>query len=188
MPIVYRETGADYTDPSGEGAMRRGEALLGAVLAIALAAAEVPPPVPSMIGSTWVLNTARSTFTPGPGWRSQTRTYKLGPSGEVIVEWVGVGGHGEPMHVVFQASLDGQDYPMTGSANYDTISAIKVNDLTVRSDEKRAGKVRQSKFISSTARICGCTAFRWSSSGSATGVSVSNSMGVSSGCSSASTP
>ena len=141
MPIVYRETGADYTDPSGEGAMRRGEALLGAVLAIALAAAEVPPPVPSMIGSTWVLNTAKSTFTPGPGWRSQTRTYKLGPSGEVIVEWVGVGGHGEPMHVVFQASLDGQDYPMTGSANYDTISAIKVDELTVRSEEKRAGKV-----------------------------------------------
>jgi hypothetical protein len=112
-----------------------------AALGLAPMGAQAAPPASSMIGSTWVLNTAKSSFTPRPGWRSQTRTYKLGPSGEVMVEWVGVGGHGEPMHVRFVSSLDGKDYPMTGSANYDTLSETRIDDRTIRSEEKRDGKV-----------------------------------------------
>ena len=109
-------------------------------LAAAVAAAQQQPPAGSVIG-TWVLNAAKSTFTPGPGWRSQTRTYRLAPGGSVIVEWLGVGGHGEAMHVSFESNLDGKDYPMKGSANYDTLNAVRVDALTVKSEEKRDGKV-----------------------------------------------
>ena len=106
---------------------------------IALAAAQAPPRV-SAIG-TWKLNVAKSRFTPGPGWRSQMRTYVLQPDGAVLVTWTGVGGHGEPMHVRFVSRLDGKDYPVTGSDKYDTLNATAVDALTVKSVEKRGGKV-----------------------------------------------
>jgi hypothetical protein len=108
---------------------------------ITLALTAASPPATSMLGSTWVLNVAKSTFTPGPGWRSQTRTYRPGPGGSLIVDWVGVGGRGEPMHVRFESNLNGKDYPMEGSDNYDTLSEVRVDDSTIRSEEKRDGKV-----------------------------------------------
>ena len=66
----------------------------------------------------WKLNVAKSTFTPGPGWRSQTRIYR-GDAGRGAVSWTGVGAHGETMHVSYEYSYDGKDYPMVGSANYE---------------------------------------------------------------------
>ena len=48
---------------------------------------------------------------------------------------------GEPMHVTFVFSLDGKDYPMTGSANTDTLSEARLDARTIRSEEKRGGKV-----------------------------------------------
>jgi hypothetical protein len=112
----------------------------GLVAALALTGARAGPPASPVIG-TWKLNVAKSTFTPGPGWRSQTRTYSAAPGGGVIVDWVGVGGHGEPMRVRFESRTDGKDHPMKGSANYDTLNAVRVDALTVKSEEKRDGKV-----------------------------------------------
>ncbi|WP_156029756.1 hypothetical protein [Sphingomonas sp. URHD0057] len=112
----------------------------GLVAGLALSGARAGAPGNPIIG-TWKLNVAKSTFTPGPGWRSQTRTYRLAPGGGVIVDWVGVGGHGEPMRVRFESKTDGKDYPMKGSANYDTLNAVRVDALTVKSEEKRGGKV-----------------------------------------------
>lgn len=99
-----------------------------------------PPPAVSVVG-TWKLNVTKSSFTPGPGWRSQTRTYSLQPGGGVLVRWTGVGANGEAMQVSFVSKLDGKDYPMKGSANYDTLNAVAVDAFTVRSEEKRDGKV-----------------------------------------------
>ena len=114
--------------------------LMGSLVALTLAAACAPAPAHSIIG-TWKLNVAKSTFTPGPGWRSQTRTYSLTPDGGVSVVWTGVGASGEAMHVSFISRLDGKDYPMVGSANYDTLNATQVDAFTVKSEEKRDGKV-----------------------------------------------
>src|SRR3954453_13249372 len=111
--------------------------IVAAFAALALSAAQPPNPI---VG-TWKLNVAKSTFTPGPGWRSQTRTYRLAPGGGVIVDWVGVGGHGEAMRVRFESKTDGKDHVMKGSANYDTLNAVRVDALTVKSEEKRGGKV-----------------------------------------------
>jgi hypothetical protein len=124
--------------------MGSGLALFGFILALAQApvasGAEAGPPNNPIIG-TWKLNVAKSTFTPGPGWRSQTRTYRATPGGGVSVDWIGVGARGEAMHVSFISRLDGKDYPMKGSANYDTLNAVRVDALTVKSEEKRDGKV-----------------------------------------------
>jgi hypothetical protein len=57
------------------------------------------------------------------------------------VRWEGVGAHGEPMHVSFVSRLDGKDYPMKGSDKYDTLNAVPVDAFTVKSVEKRRGKV-----------------------------------------------
>jgi hypothetical protein len=118
--------------------------LFGLFAALALSAAQARPPgspgaSPAL--GTWKLNVAKSTFIPGPGWRSQTRTYRPAPGGSVIVDWVGVGGHGEAMRVHFESKADGKDYVMKGSANYDTLNAVRVDALTVKSEEKRGGKV-----------------------------------------------
>jgi len=117
----------------------RRAALFAVLAALAAQASGAGSPI-SVVG-TWKLNVAKSTFTPGPGWRKQTRTYKLAPGGGVVVDWVGVGALGEAMHVSFESNLDGRDYPMNGSGNYDTLNAVRVDELTVRSEEKRDGKV-----------------------------------------------
>ena len=109
-------------------------------LAIAQALPAAAPPAPSALG-TWKLNVAKSRFTPGPGWRSQVRTHTLQADGGVLIVWTGIGGHGEPMNVSFISRLDGKDYPMTGSDNYGTLNGVAVDAFTVKSEEKRGGKV-----------------------------------------------
>jgi hypothetical protein len=119
--------------------MGSGLPLLGLIAAFALSAAPAATPANPVLG-TWKLNIAKSTFTPGPGWRSQTRTYRAAPRG-VSVNWTGVGASGETMQVSYSYRYDGRDYPMKGSASYDTINAVQVDAFTVKSEEKRDGKV-----------------------------------------------
>jgi hypothetical protein len=88
----------------------------------------------------WRLNVDRSTFTPGPGWRSQDREYRATPAG-VSVDWTGVDAGGESMHVSYTYAYDGRDYPMLGSASYDTLNAVRIDARTVRSEEKRGGVI-----------------------------------------------
>jgi hypothetical protein len=117
--------------------------LLVSIAALAMPAAQAAraaPPAVSALG-TWKLNVAKSTFTPGPGWRSQTRTYTLEPGGGVLIRWDGVGARGEPMHVSFISRLDGKDYPMKGSDKYDTLNGVAVDAFTVKSEEKRGGSL-----------------------------------------------
>jgi hypothetical protein len=124
---------------AGEGAMGSGLRLIvgGTLLALVLTAA-APPGSP--VDGTWKLNVAKSRFDPGPGWRSQTRTYRRTPAG-MSVTWSGVGASGETMRVSYIIPVDGRDAPMVGSANYDTLNSVKVDALTVKSEEKRDGKV-----------------------------------------------
>ena len=89
---------------------------------------------------TWRLNVERSRFTPGPGWRSQVRTYRATPEG-VSVSWSGVDAGGEAMQVSYTYAYDGRDYPMVGSASYDTLNAVRIDARTVRSEEKRDGVI-----------------------------------------------
>lgn len=108
--------------------------LAGLTLSVAHAA-----PTDDPVLGTWQLDVAKSQFTPGPGWKSQIRVYRATPEG-VSVTWAGVDAKGEEMRVSYSYAYDGRDYPMRGSASYDTLNAVRVDDRTVRSEEKRDGK------------------------------------------------
>jgi hypothetical protein len=97
-------------------------------------------PLDDPILGTWKLNAEKSTFTPGPGWRSQIRVYEAIPAG-VLVTWTGVDADGQNMQVSYTYQYDGRDYPMKGSASYDTLNAVGIDERTVRSEEKRDGKI-----------------------------------------------
>ncbi len=113
--------------------------LFAGLLALGPSAAPAAPAEDPVLG-TWKLNTAKSTFTPGPGWRSQTRVYEAISTG-VSVTWTGTDAGGETMQVNYSYRYDGRDYPMKGSASYDTLNAVRVDERTVRSEEKRDGKI-----------------------------------------------
>jgi hypothetical protein len=111
----------------------------GSLLALALTPVDAKSTADPVV-ATWKLNVAKSRFDPGPGWRSQTRTYRATRTG-LKVSWSGIGAKGETMKVSYTVAYDGKDYPMRGSANYDTLNAIRIDALTAKSEEKRDGKV-----------------------------------------------
>jgi len=112
--------------------------VVGSFLGLALSVAHSAPPDDPVLG-TWKLNVEKSKFIPGPGWQSQTRVYKSTPAG-ISVSWTGVGASGEKMQVSYTYKYDGRDYPMAGSGSYDTLNAVRIDALTVKSEEKRDGK------------------------------------------------
>ena len=112
--------------------------ILGCIAGLVLSVAHAAPSDDPVLG-TWQLNVAKSHFTPGPGWRSQIRVYQATPEG-VSVTWSGVDAKGEKMQVSYSYAYDGRDYAMLGSASYDTLNAVRIDDRTVRSEEKRDGK------------------------------------------------
>jgi hypothetical protein len=112
--------------------------IFGSIFALTLSAAGATPADDPVVG-TWKLNVARSTFTPGPGWQSQIRVYAAAPTG-VSVAWTGIDANGETMRVNYTYAYDGRDYAMAGSASYDTLNAVRIDEWTVRSEEKRGGK------------------------------------------------
>ena len=124
------------------------KALLGrrALLAgLLVALANVPRPSAAQANpfvGTWVLNVAKSTFTPGPAPKSQTGIYEVVGAG-VRVNSTGVDGQGKPISTRYTANFDGKDYPVTGNADYDAIVLRRVDANTIEFTRKRAGKVVQ---------------------------------------------
>jgi hypothetical protein len=136
--------GVDIYDMARDGRIQRivgffGEPPTSIVPAKPSAAAQAAPPDDPILG-TWKLNAEKSTFTPGPGWQSQIRVYQAIPAG-VSVTWTGVGAGGESTQVSYTYQYDGRDYPMKGSTSYDTLNAVRIDERTVRSEEKRDGKI-----------------------------------------------
>jgi len=109
---------------------------------------------------TWVLNVAKSTFSPGPGPRSESRTYimetektKLTARGvaeprtfvsvrqEIKATSQGVDGYGQPMTREWTIVRDGKDRPMAGDADVDMLSLTRIDAFTSAFTQKRAGRV-----------------------------------------------
>jgi len=112
--------------------------VFGSVFGLALSVAHSSSPDDPVLG-TWKLNVEKSKFVPGPGWQSQIRVYQTTAAG-VLVTWTGLDAKGEKMQVSYTYKYDGRDYPMAGSGSYDTLNAVRVDALTVKSEEKRSGK------------------------------------------------
>lgn len=110
-------------------------AVVAAVSGVAIAAAPAADPV---VG-TWKLNASKSTFTTGPALKSQTRTYsQSGESMTLVMKTVGADGMEAATRTTYQ--LDGKDYPITGSPDFDSLSARQVDSNTAEFTLKKGGK------------------------------------------------
>jgi hypothetical protein len=113
----------------------RAMIVIAAVCGATIAAAAGPDPV---VG-TWQLNTSKSTFTAGPAFKSQTRTYtQSGPSITLVMKTVTADGKEVTSRTTYQ--LDGKDYPVTGNPDYDSLSARQVDSNTAHFALKKGGK------------------------------------------------
>jgi hypothetical protein len=89
----------------------------------------------------WKLNLAKSKFAPGTA--PTNNTVLVEPAGQGIkVTSTTMRANGKRIEVHYTAYLDGQDYPVTGSPDYETVS-LKRNGVTVEGTRKKDGKVVQ---------------------------------------------
>ena len=110
-----------------------------AVLALMLLACGSLAYADSAWDGTWQLNVAKSKFEPGPPLKSQTRTIKTeGDKQTQTIETVAADGKSTRSRSTY--SMDGKDYPITGSAEFDSLAAKKVDESTIDATLKRAGK------------------------------------------------
>ncbi|HEY3157923.1 MAG TPA: hypothetical protein VGJ78_03100 [Vicinamibacterales bacterium] len=63
---------------------------------------------------TWKLNVAKSTFTPGPPIKGDTRSYEVNDAGWLIVTTETIQPDGARTGVRFGAKFDGKAYPQIG--------------------------------------------------------------------------
>jgi hypothetical protein len=88
---------------------------------------------------TWHLDASQSTFTSGPALKEQTRTYtQSGPSISLVMKSTTADGKSGTTKTTYQ--LDGKDYPVTGTPDYDALSGKQVDDRTAEFALKKGGK------------------------------------------------
>jgi hypothetical protein len=89
---------------------------------------------------TWTLNVQRSKFVPGPGFRSETRTYEEQKDG-VKVTIRTVDGKGRKVTTVYLATPDGQQHAVNGVGGpADSVGLKQIDALTAESTLMHAGK------------------------------------------------
>jgi hypothetical protein len=96
----------------------------------------------NLVGTTWKLNLAKSTFNPGPPPRSATLSYQAEGQG-VRATNEGVNAQGNPTKGVLLIITDGKSYPITGSAAFDAGSYKQVDGLTVEGTRTKDGKLME---------------------------------------------
>jgi hypothetical protein len=107
---------------------------VGTILMIGAGAALAADPV---IG-TWNLNVAKSTFSPGPALKSQTRSYAESAQGTTLtIKTTAADGKESTVTLTFKD--DGKPYPVTGMSDFDMVSVTRVDASTVHSTQTKAG-------------------------------------------------
>jgi hypothetical protein len=108
--------------------------LVGAIFVVATGAAVAADPV---VG-TWKLNLAKSTFSPGPAPKSQTRSYAESAQGiTLIIKTMAADGKESTATLTFKD--DGKPYPVKGNPDFDMVAVTRVDPLTVNSTQTKAG-------------------------------------------------
>ena len=110
--------------------------LIGAVLTIGIGTAFAAAPDP-VIG-TWKLNVAKSTFSPGPALKSQTRTYTESAAG-ITLTTVTTSADGKESTQTLTFKYDSKPSPVTGNPDFDNVAVTRVDDLTVTSVQAKGG-------------------------------------------------
>ena len=114
-------------------------ALVGTLVSIRtdIASAQGDPHV-----GTWVLNVAKSKFTPGPPPKEQTTVYAMAGQG-IKLSSKAVSADGKPTMVDLSAMFDGKDHPVTGNPDYEAAMMKRVDSHTIEFTRKKGGKVVQ---------------------------------------------
>jgi hypothetical protein len=87
----------------------------------------------------WKLDVAKSKYDPGPGPKSGTTTIEAAGKGtKVVVDQEFAEG---ARHWEFTAGYDGKDAPVTGNPETDTVARTRVNAHTVKTVNKKGGKI-----------------------------------------------
>jgi hypothetical protein len=108
--------------------------LVGAIIAIGTGTALAADAV---VG-TWKLNLAKSTFSPGPAPKSQTRVYSESAQGmTVIVKTTAADGKESSTTLTYKE--DGKPYPASGSPDFDMVSVTRVDAFLTHSTQMKAG-------------------------------------------------
>jgi hypothetical protein len=113
--------------------------IAAAIVVLGIAVSIGAPPADPVVG-TWKLNLDKSTYSPGPPPKSETRTYE-GNTETNTVSWTGINAAGTPVSGHNTYGFDGKYYPITGSADFDSISLKRVDRFTVDTRLKKDGKV-----------------------------------------------
>jgi hypothetical protein len=88
---------------------------------------------------TWVMDPAKSTFKPGPGFKSQTRVFTSLPDGTQMTV-TGVAGDGTPVKGGGTYRLDGRDYPLKGIPGFDSVTMMRMGALKLSGVAKAKGQ------------------------------------------------
>jgi hypothetical protein len=114
--------------------------LIASLGAGALVAQSADALMSNMVG-TWALNVAKSSYSPGPGPKSNTVKWERQEGGLKFTS-DGVDAKGQPTHTELMMKFDGKDYPLKGApASNTTRSFRRIDDRTYEFVEKVAGKV-----------------------------------------------
>jgi hypothetical protein len=90
---------------------------------------------------TWQLNLAKSKYTPGTAPTNQRVIIEAAGQG-VRVTATTVRQNGQKIVIAYTAYPDGQDYPVVGSPDYDSVS-LKRTGKMIEGTRKKDGKVVQ---------------------------------------------
>jgi hypothetical protein len=108
--------------------------LVAAIFAIGTSAVLAADPA---VGN-WKLNLAKSTFSPGPAPKSQTRSYTESAEGTTLtVKTTAADGKESTSTLTFKG--DGKPYPVSGNPDFDMVAVTRVDATTVHSIQTKAG-------------------------------------------------
>jgi 2',3'-cyclic-nucleotide 2'-phosphodiesterase (5'-nucleotidase family) len=104
-----------------------------------MGSAAISATAPDPVVGTWKLNLAKSAFKAGPTLKSQTRIYSQSPQG-ITLSMKTVGADGKEIDSQTTYHLDGKEYPVTGSPDYDSLAGKQVDSNTAEFKLMRSGK------------------------------------------------
>jgi endonuclease YncB( thermonuclease family) len=114
------------------------------LLAISLAAVAVPiaysGEAADPFDGTWVLNVAKSSWSPGPGPKTQTRVVVSTADGTRLTV-TGARADGSAVNAGATYRFDGKDNPYSGNPDIDSIAMKRVDAHTLSGITKLKGKV-----------------------------------------------
>jgi len=125
-------------------------AFLLAVFALQPGSASAQSKDDPSIGS-WKLNVAKSTFTPGPPIKGDTRSYEVNDAGWLIVTTETIQPDGTKTGVRFAAKFDGKAYPQIGRFA-PTVTLITYEPVDTRT-LKYTQRDSNGKVVSTNTRI-----------------------------------